>query len=236
MKGMRWMGLHAYFAELGETEYRKIFDLQLKLNAARRKNLIPDTVLVLAHHPCFTVGRKGGYNHILVSQETLTKIGIRVYETDRGGDITYHGPGQVICYPIIDLRNFGRDVHQFAHRLEEAFIRTLAAFGIEAGRKQGFPGVWVGNSKIAAEGIAIERWVTMHGIALNVNPDLNHFALIVPCGLAAAGVTSMEKELGRAVNIQMVRDELRSQISQIFDLELENISRPVLEGMIADAG
>jgi len=177
-----------YCLELGIEEYGKIFQLQKQLNHARQNGSLPDTVILLEHHPCFTVGRRGGIGHILVSNQFLDQEGIRVYETDRGGDITYHGPGQLVCYPILDLNGFGCDVHGYARRMEETLIRTLESFGIAAGRKEGYPGVWAGAAKIGAEGIAIRHWVTMHGVSLNVCPDLRHFSFIVPCGISTLGV------------------------------------------------
>ncbi len=210
--------------QLGIEEYGEIFDLQQKLNQARRKGSIPDTVIFLQHHHCYTVGRKGGFDHILVNDDFLQARGIKVYETDRGGDITYHGPGQLVCYPILNLNQHERDVHLFARRLEETLIRTLAAFGITAGRKKEYPGVWVDNGKIAAEGIAVQNWVTMHGVALNVNPDLAYFSFIVPCGLAALGVTSMERILGYKPDFSLVLREMRRQLSEIFNLTLEDIN------------
>lgn len=223
-----------YCLELGTEEYGYIFEIQKELNHARRNGTIPDTVIFLEHHPCFTIGRKGGSDHILVSDQFLEKAGIKVYESDRGGDITYHGPGQLVCYPILDLNGYGRDVHLYAHQMEEVLIRTLASFDIIAGRNEQYPGVWVENSKIGAEGIAIQNWVTMHGVSLNVCPDLRHFSLIVPCGISSLGVTSMEKVLGRPVDMALIRREVRRQFSQIFNLVLEDIGMEKLKEMAAD--
>ena len=223
-----------YCLELGTEEYGIIFALQQQINQARRNGAIPDTVIFLEHHTCFTVGRKGGFDHILVSDEGLEKAGIRVYESDRGGDITYHGPGQLVCYPILDLNGYGRDVHLYARQMEEVLIRTLASFGIKAGRKEQYPGVWVENAKIGAEGIAIQNWVTMHGVSLNVCPELKNFALIVPCGISALGVTSMEQVLGYPVDMALVRREMRNQFSQIFNLVLEDIGMEKVKELAAD--
>ncbi|MDD3364003.1 MAG: lipoyl(octanoyl) transferase LipB [Syntrophomonas sp.] len=224
-----------YCLELGTEEYGKIFKLQKSLNYARRHGTIPDIVIFLEHHPCFTVGRRGGFEHILVNDQFLEQQGIRIYETDRGGDITYHGPGQLVCYPILNLNGFGRDVHLYAHQMETTLIRTLASFGIEAGRKEEYPGVWAGEAKIGAEGIGVQHWVTMHGVSLNVCPDLRHFSFIVPCGISTLGVTSMEKILDYPVDIALVRREMRSQLSQVFDLVLEDISIEKVKEMVADA-
>jgi len=213
-----------YCLEIGIEEYGKVFELQKKLNQARRNGTIPDTVILLEHHPCLTIGKKGGFDHILVSDRFLDQEGIKVYETDRGGDITYHGPGQLVCYPIFDLNGFGRDVHLYARRMEETLIRTLESFDIAAGRKADYPGVWAGDAKIGAEGIGIRHWVTIHGVSLNVCPDLRHFSFIVPCGISTLGVTSMEELLGYPIDMNMVKRELRRQLSRIFNLSLKNIS------------
>lgn len=227
----------AYCLELGTEEYGRVFTLQQDLNRARRLGAIPDIVIFLEHHPCFTVGRRGGFDHILVNSEFLESQGIRVYETDRGGDITYHGPGQLVCYPILDLNGFGRDVHLYAHHMEETLIKTLAAFGITAGRKPEYPGVWVESEKIAAEGIGVQHWVTMHGVSLNVCPDLHHFSYIIPCGISTMGVTSINKLLGNEVEFNLVRQEMRRQLGLIFDLSLEDVTmndvRSMLEGVQA---
>jgi len=224
-----------HWLELGIEGYSEIFSLQESINGARRKGTIPDTVIILEHHPCFTVGRTGGFEHILVSTEVIEEWGIRVYETDRGGDVTYHGPGQVVCYPIIDLSDYGRDAHVYVRKMEELLIRTLASFGIVADRKVRYPGVWVGPAKIGAVGIGIRNWVTMHGVSLNVYPDMRPFSLIVPCGISTLGVTSMKKLLGYKVEITEVRQEIRKQFSGIFDIELEDISLEEMKHMGDDS-
>jgi lipoic acid synthetase/lipoyl(octanoyl) transferase len=227
--------IKGYCLDLDIEEYGKVFELQKKLNYARRTGTIPDTVIFLQHHPCFTVGRSGGFDHILASNQFLDQQGIKVYETDRGGDITYHGPGQLVCYPILDLNGFGRDVHLYARNMEETLIRTLKSFGITAGRKKEYPGVWVESAKIAAEGIGVQHWVTMHGVSLNVNPSLYHFSLIVPCGISALGVTSMEQLLCYKVNFETVKKEMRSQFCQVFGIDLEDVTAEriteILEGV-----
>jgi len=224
-----------YCLELGIEEYGKIFRLQKQLNHAPRNGTIPVIVILLEHHPCFTVGRRGGGDHILVSNQFLDQEGIKVYETDRGGDITYHGPGQLVCYPILDLNRFGCDVHWYARRMEEILIRTLESFGITAGRKEDYPGVWTGAAKIGAEGIAIRHWVTMHGVSLNVCPNLRHFSFIVPCGISTLGVTSMEELLGYPVDMAPVRREMRRQLSRIFDLILEDVGLERVQDIAEDA-
>lgn len=213
-----------YCLELGTEEYGKIFKLQEELNQARRNGTISDTVIFLEHQPCFTIGRKGGEDHILVNKEILNQEGIKIYDTDRGGDVTYHGPGQLVCYPIINLNDYYRDLHQYARNMEEVIIRTLKKFGIEGYRRPEYPGVWAGPAKIAQEGIAVRNWVTEHGVSLNVFPNMYHFSLIVPCGITSFGVTSMEILLGYRVEMTDVRKEMRQQFSSIFEIELKNIS------------
>lgn len=213
-----------YYLYLGILEYDQAFALQQELNLARQQGKIPDTLIILEHHPCFTVGRKGGFEHILVGDDILNDEGIRVYETDRGGDITYHGPGQLVCYPIIDLKNYGKDLHVYARSLEEVVICTLKTFGIEADRKKEYPGVWAGASKIAAEGIMVNRWVTMHGTALNVNTNMRHFMHIIPCGISNFSVTSMEILKGHKFNMELVRQEMCRQFSSVFEIELQEIA------------
>jgi lipoate-protein ligase B len=224
------MTRQGYCLELETEEYGDMLRLQETISRARRLQIVPDTLLILEHHPCITIGRKGGFDHILVSDNMLRERGIRVYETDRGGDITYHGPGQIVCYPIIDLSNYDRDVHVYAEKMEEMLIQSLFSFGIVAGRKEKYPGIWVGSEKIGAIGIGIRQWVTMHGVSLNICPDMHHFSLIVPCGISTLGVTSMEKILGYRMEIREVRREIRKQFSKIFDIHLENIGLEKMRG------
>lgn len=218
------MKRQGYCLELGTMEYGAAFELQKKLFDARRQGSVGDIVIFVEHPPCYTIGRHGGFDHILTSSEFLEAQGIKVYETDRGGDITYHGPGQIVCYPILDLKGFGRDVHRYAHLMEETLIRTLGTFGIKAGRHPDHPGVWVGTAKIAAEGIAIQHWVTMHGVSLNVCPNMMHFSFIIPCGISTMGVTSMAQLLGHDVDVNEVKQEMRKQFCQVFAIELQTVT------------
>ncbi len=220
-----------YCLELGINEYGEMLGLQEALNRARKMETIPDTLLLLEHDPCITIGRKGGFDHILASQEMIEAQGIRVYETDRGGDITYHGPGQIVCYPIIDLSNYGRDAHAYADKMEEMLIESLSSFGIRAGRKAKYPGVWVGQEKIGALGIGIRQWVTMHGVSLNICPNMGHFSLILPCGISTLGVTSMEKILGHRIDIGEVRREIRKQFGKTFEIQLEDRDLEKMRGI-----
>src|SRR5581483_3447483 len=177
--------------------YENAMHLQQKLVALRQSQAIPDQLLLLDHPPVITLGRGGDAANLLASLEVLRANGVRYYETTRGGDITYHGPGQVVGYPIVHLGEGRRDVRKYVTNLEEVLIRTVAEYGISAARVEGKRGIWVGNDKIAAIGVRIARWVTSHGFALNVTTNLEHFRLITPCGIHGAGVTSIEREMER---------------------------------------
>lgn len=211
---------NAVWIDLGQSDYAAMFHVQQILHEKRKQGSIPDTVLLLEHTPCITIGSGGGFEHLLADNSVLKKNGITVHRTTRGGDITYHGPGQLVCYPILALEGAERDLHAYARKMEEVMIRTVHAFGITAGRKAKYPGVWVGNAKIGAMGIAVRHWVTMHGIALNVCTNLHHFSFIVPCGITTNGVTSMTKVLGYPVDLSAVRREMRKQFSEVFQCSL----------------
>ncbi len=205
---------------LGVVDYASAWQYQRELVQQRREGAIPDTLLLLEHRPpVITLGRASHAEHLLVTPQQLEKLGIQLVETDRGGDITYHGPGQLVGYPVLDLRQHGRDLHLYLRNLEEVLITALSHFGIFAGRKEGLTGVWVGEEKIAAMGIKVSHWITMHGFALNVCPDLNHFSLIVPCGIRDKGVTSLQKLLGREVTLHEVVPPVTKAFAQVFSLQ-----------------
>ncbi len=201
--------------------YVEAYNLQMRLLEQRYRGEIPDTLVLLEHSPVITLGKSGQIENILLPGEELEKMGVSLYFTDRGGDVTYHGPGQLVAYPIIDLRKRGRDIQNYISGLEEVVIRTLADFSISAGRDSENVGVWVGEDKIAAIGVRVRKWITMHGLALNVNPDLRPFSFINPCGLPGKGVTSMQKELSREVPIEVVRNHLISHFAEVFDSAAE---------------
>ena len=232
-KGTKMYG-QGYCIELGCSDYGEILDLQLRLNQARQRNEIPDTFLLLEHRPCLTIGRKGGWNHILAGSSVLAAQNIKVFESNRGGDITYHGPGQLICYPVVALTGAERDLHAFARKMEEMLIRTLRQFGLASGRKARYPGVWIGDAKIGAMGMAVRKWVTMHGVALNVCPDLRHFDLITPCGISGLGVTSMQELTGMA-DMADVRRVLKRQLEGLFQIRLEDIGPDKIKEMTQNA-
>jgi lipoyl(octanoyl) transferase len=207
---------------LGRIEYQAGLDLQKQLVEERRSGAIGDTLLLLEHPPVITLGvrTRHGPSHIVASPERLAAEGVTVHETGRGGDVTYHGPGQLVGYPIVDLRPDRQDVHRYVRDLEEALILALADLGILAGRVPGLTGVWVGpagrEQKIAAIGVRISRWITSHGFALNVAADLRHFDLIVPCGIRDHGVTSIEGVLGRRVSMSEVEAAIVEGVARVF--------------------
>jgi len=201
---------------LGRVRYADALDLQARLVRERRAGAIPDTLLLLEHDPVFTLGRNARRENLLLSAEALRERGFDVFETGRGGDVTYHGPGQVVGYPILDLSPDRQDVHRYVRDLEEVMIRTCADYGVEAGRVAGLTGVWVGADKIGAIGVRISRWVTSHGFAFNVSTDLAAFDLIVPCGIRGRGVTSLALRLGREVPLAEVEDRLTTHFAALF--------------------
>lgn len=207
--------------QLGCCDYQEACSLQKKLLKLRIGRKIPDTLVILQHPPVYTIGRKGGRKNILVGPDVLSREGITVCETDRGGDITYHGPGQIVGYPILDLNQHGRDVHRLIRLYEEVVIRLLEGYGIQGCRVPEYPGVWVGSEKICAIGIGVSNWVTFHGFALNVNTNLVHFSFITPCGINGRGVTSMERILGGKADESAVAGELAGIFGRVFDLEMK---------------
>jgi lipoyl(octanoyl) transferase len=204
---------------LGTLDYQSALDLQRDLVEQRKRGEIHDHLLLLEHPDVITLGvrNRGDRSHVLESDEALAAQGIALFETGRGGDVTYHGPGQLVGYPIIDLKPDRCDVHRYVRDLEEVLIRAVSDFGIDAGRIEGLTGIWVGRDKLAAIGVRISKWVTSHGFALNVATDLSRFGLIVPCGIADKGVTSMERVLGRPVPMAEVAKTVASQFAELFD-------------------
>jgi lipoyl(octanoyl) transferase len=194
--------------------------LQERLVELRQREEIVDQLLLLEHPPVITLGRGGKLDNLLASTQLLDAQHIRFFETTRGGDITYHGPGQIVGYPIVHLGENNRDVRKYVTKIEEVLIRTVAEYGITAERVDGRRGIWVGNDKIAAIGVRIARWVTSHGWALNVSTNLDHFRLITPCGLHGTGVTSIERQLGRPVSLDEVREILAAKFAEVFEREL----------------
>ncbi len=204
----------------GPVPYADAWALQRHLLCARQAAAIPDSLILLEHPPVVTLGRGGNARHLLIAPDALAARGIDLFEVERGGDVTYHGPGQLVGYPILDLKALDEDVVRYMRSLEESAIATLAVFGIAGTRLRGYPGVWVDGAKVCAMGVAVKRRVTMHGFALNVTTDLAAFDLINPCGLGRP-VTSMAGLLGRTVAIEDVREAYVAQFSQVFGIALE---------------
>jgi len=221
-----------YVYQLGQVAYREAYRLQTDLLSRRINGDIGDTLLLLEHPPTITVGKSGRVENILVSPAELAEKGIPLFFVDRGGDVTYHGPGQLVGYPIIDLKNRGKDLHQYVHNLEEAVIRTLGDFGIRGGRDRSHRGVWVKQREIAAIGLRVSKWVTVHGFALNIDADLAPFSLINPCGFSDRGATSMAEVLGREIAMTAVTERLMARFAEVFQVRLEtgsdNLARAVL--------
>jgi len=203
---------------LGTVPYADALAMQRALVEERRAGRVPDLLLLLQHPAVITLGVKGdgGRSHILATSDRLAELGIEVHETGRGGDVTYHGPGQIVGYPILDLKPDRCDVHRYVRDIEEVMIRVCADYGVEAGRIAGLTGTWVGAEKIGAIGIRISRWITSHGFAFNVTTNLDHFGLIVPCGIGDRGVTSLARATGRNVQIREVEEILIQRFSEVF--------------------
>ncbi len=204
---------------LGVVSYGDALELQKQLVERRKSNEIPDQLLLLEHPPVITLGVKtrNDRTHVVATSEVLEQEGVEIFESGRGGDVTYHGPGQLVGYPIIDLRPDRCDVHRYVRDLEEVLIRVAADFGVSADRLPGLTGAWVGGDKLAAIGVRIARWVTSHGFALNVSTNLAHFNLIVPCGIADKGVTSLARVTGRSLDMDEVADSTARAFAAVFD-------------------
>jgi len=215
---------------LGRIDYREALDIQEKLLDRRQQGKIEDTLLLLEHSPVLTIGRSGKNSNIIVPRELLEANGVSVYDVTRGGDVTYHGPGQIVGYPIMDLNNHGKDIKDFVWRIEEVFIRLLKdEYDITAYREdKKYTGVWVGDNKITAIGIAVKRWVTMHGFAFNVNTNLEHFKWINPCGITDRWVTSLQKLTGQEQDFEKLNDMVCRYFCQVFDVQPENAKLAVL--------
>ena len=215
----------SWILDIDRIGYTEAFELQKKLVDARGRDEVPDTFILLQHEPVFTANREATFGNILAPQNVLAEQGIEVCKTDRGGDVTYHGPGQITGYIILDLKRHGKDLHAYIRSVEQLLIDTLAQYGIESGRDPKHPGVWVGREKIAAIGIAVKSgWITMHGFALNVSPNMDHYKMIIACGIRDKGVTSMRAVLGREVEIGEVKQRLVAQYAKIFSVQPKTIT------------
>jgi len=213
------------YSDLGLIDYQKAWDLQHEIFNKRLSNEVSDTLLFLEHPNTYTLGKSSNKANLLFSDLELQQKKIAIYNIDRGGDITYHGPGQIVGYPIINLSLWKEDTHKYLRALEEVIIQTLLEFGVNSERNKEHTGVWVGNNKICAIGIKVTRWITMHGFALNINTNMDYFNGIIPCGIKNKGVTSLKNELNRNIKIELVKKSLLQKFYEIFnydELEIHN--------------
>lgn len=232
---------NCWVVDLGLVPYAPASELQRELVEARKANAIPDVLLFCEHPHVITLGRNGKREHLRAGDRLLAQMHVEFHATDRGGDITYHGPGQVVGYPILDLAEHRRDIRCYVEQLEETMIRSTRDFGIEAHRVPGKHGIWVGSAngtataeeKLAALGVHLSRWVTSHGFAYNVSTDLRYFDLIVPCGIPDARATSLERILGAAIETAEAKARLSAHFANVFGFSLTSISRGELEATLA---
>jgi lipoate-protein ligase B len=215
------MDRNGYIIELGTVDYAKAMTLQRQLWSRRVEEELPDLLLLLEHPHVITLGRRGDSSHLLVSIDILEAMKIPVFHTERGGDVTYHGPGQLVVYPILHLKDYGYRLVQYVSQLEEVILSVLNDFGIEGRRDSSNRGVWVGEEKIASIGVAIKRWVSLHGLALNYTTDLKYFDLINPCGLKKVKITSMEKILGKKISKDRLTEKVCFHFKRIFQRDWE---------------
>jgi lipoyl(octanoyl) transferase len=225
--------VHIY--DLGVIEYGRAFELQKRAVRRMLEGRLDNTILLLEHPPVFTIGRAGGEHNVLVDATERERLGIALFDVDRGGDVTYHGPGQLVGYPILHLEPWKNDVRRYVRLLEEVAIRLLDSFGIEGGRKEGMSGAWVGDEKVCAIGVKANRdphrkgFITSHGFAFNVQPDLSHFDLIVPCGITEYGVTSLQKLTGREHDMSDIKRRWTEAFSEVFAVDVDWPSDDIVE-------
>ena len=223
------------FEDIGASSYKEVWDYQEKLlheNVEHKRNgeYTTNYLLFTEHAPVYTLGKNGNAMHVLMSEQQRQQKGIEYFHINRGGDITFHGPGQLVGYPIFDLDQFKTDLGWYLRSLEEVIILTMAEYGLQGGRSKGETGVWIESSikgrerKICAMGIRCSKWITMHGFAFNVNTDLSYFNYIVPCGIANKKVTSLEKELGHSVPMNEVKEKIKKNFERVFEVEINNKS------------
>src|SRR5579862_6686830 len=226
-----------WLVDLGLIPYAQACELQQRLVEARKARAIPDVLLLCEHPHVITFGRNAKRQHLLASQQLLAQMNAELHPTNRGGDITYHGPGQIVGYPILDLTDHRRDVRWYVEQLEEVMIRTTGDFGIASHRVEGQHGVWIdlpaGEEKLGAIGVHLSRWVTSHGFAYNVSTDLRYFDLIVPCGIAGKRATSLEKLLGRRVELPEASKSIVAHFAEIFGLQPRSIAPEALQSLLA---
>jgi lipoate-protein ligase B len=211
-----------WLVDLGRRSFAETWTFQRRLVEERKHGGVPDLLLFVEHPPTYTMGRSGKREHLLVDEESLAALGAPFVHTDRGGDVTFHGPGQIVGYPILDLERWKKDVHLYLRALEETLILALGGFRISAGREPGLTGVWHPRGKLASVGVRVSRWVTSHGFALNVSTDLEYFKRIVPCGIVGRGVSSMEDVLRAPVAIDRVREQIALSFGSVFSRALSS--------------
>jgi len=213
------------YRDLGLVDYQEAWEIQKSLFEKRLNNEIPDTLLLLEHPHTYTLGKSANKENLISDDDYLKEKGIAVYDIDRGGDITYHGPGQIVGYIIFDLKNWKQDTNLFLRSIEEVIIKTCSDYGLQTSRMEKHTGVWIDDRKICAIGIKVSRWITMHGFALNVNTDLDLFNGIIPCGITDKGVTSLQKELDKKFVIKEVKQTILNNVINVFGYdELKNES------------
>ena len=209
--------------DLGLIDYQLAWDLQLGFHEKRRRNEIQDILFICEHPHTYTLGKVAERSNLLLSKEELKARKISVFEIDRGGDITYHGPGQIIGYAILNLENWKKDTHLYLRSLEEVIIKTCEAYGLDAGRNESFTGVWIEDRKICAIGIKVSRWITMHGFAFNVNSDLNLFDGIIPCGIQEKSVTSLSVEKNNDIDMKQAKEKVIANFKEVFEYDLVSL-------------
>lgn len=229
--------MQVQIVDMGNMNYARALKLQEKILMLRQEEKIMDTMLLLEHPSVITLGRNAHKENILMPERFLKEQGIDIFEINRGGDVTMHCPGQIVGYPIIDLKNHGKDIHLYMHNLEEIFIQLLKKeYDIEAGRDPKNRGTWVDKDKITAVGCSVKKWVSMHGFAFNVNTDLAYFNLITPCGIKDKGVTSLHKLVGRILDLKTVKEQVASSFATVFDVETVRIAASDFLEMIGGYG
>ncbi len=210
---------------LGIIQYKKALQIQESLQLLRMQDKIDDTLILLEHYPVITLGRRGKHSNIKIPEIDLEKQEVNIYEVSRGGDVTYHGPGQLVGYLIFDLRKHGKDIKKFIWKIEEVFISVLKEYGIDSYRDENiYTGVWIGDAKITAIGISVSRWITMHGFSFNINTNLMHYNWINPCGIINKGITSLENIIGEKLDFSRVVDRVIFYFSEIFKLNVVNVN------------
>ncbi|HEX7358397.1 MAG TPA: lipoyl(octanoyl) transferase LipB [Ignavibacteriaceae bacterium] len=222
------------YCDLGLIDYKEAWDLQKSVHQLRAENRIDDVFFLLEHPHTYTLGKTADKENLVGSEKYLSDNKISVYDIDRGGDITYHGPGQIVGYPIINLTNWQQDTHKYLRALEELIINVCSEYGLNSGRVEKYTGVWIDDRKICAIGIKVSRWITMHGFAFNVNTDLKLFNGIIPCGISDKDVTSLNRELKKELNVSEVKERILHHFSKIFSYDqIEFISKSEILNLIS---